>query len=275
MAIHSSPSDPFIQHLKEHDPESFDLLYSTFGDKVFNLAYRMTGNEEDASDITQETFFQVYLHINSFRADSSLYTWIFAIARNQCFHLYKKRNNLSFVSFERAIQAAAGESLPAGIAESEKIHLANQVKEGCLTGLVRCLTFNQRMAFILHVLLNLPIEDVSSILDKSENATKVLIHRARANLKIFLCKNCSLYLPSNFCQCKNMVGFSLKQGWISLEGNNTQANIRIIEDEVQNFHKIIEFYTRLNPPMIPQTLHDRVRTLMEAKDWAIFKDKEV
>jgi hypothetical protein len=120
---------------------------------------------------------------------------------------------------------------------------------------------------------------VAAILNKSENATKVLIHRARTNLKKFLCKNCSLYHSTNFCQCKNLIGFSLKQDWIRVGSNQNGSgecvNASEIEDEVHHFRKFIDFYTQLNPPDAPQALDYRVRAMMESEDWEIFKNNGV
>jgi hypothetical protein len=59
-------------------------LYQTHGRRVFNLAYRMTGNRATAEDVLQEVFVRVMEHANSFRGESSIYSWIFAIARNVC-----------------------------------------------------------------------------------------------------------------------------------------------------------------------------------------------
>jgi RNA polymerase sigma factor (sigma-70 family) len=270
-------SDDFINKLREHDERSFDHLYKSIGGKIYNLTYRMTGNVEDASDITQETFLQVYSHIGSFRGNSSLYTWIFAIARNQCLHLLKNRKRSSFLSFEGIIQEAAEAVLPHNFSESEKKYLADQVKEGCLTGLIRCLSFNQRIAFILHVLLHLPINDIAAIMEKSDGAVKILIHRARMNLKLFLCKNCSLYNSENFCKCENLIGFSLRQGWISQNSfiNSRLLDTREIEEEIQNFDRILNFYTNLNPSITPEVLQLQIHTVMASKEWLIFNENKV
>ena len=138
---------------------------------------------------------------------------------------------------------------------------------------------NQRMAFILHVLLHYTITDVSEIIGKSENATKVLIHRGRIKIKEFLCKNCSLYNSTNTCQCKNLVGFSLKNGWISVqpnpEYNPATPDARIIEEEIYHFGEIIDFYNHINPRNTPQGLRLFIKTFIEDKNWKIFKEKNV
>ncbi|HEX7555508.1 MAG TPA: sigma-70 region 4 domain-containing protein, partial [Leptolinea sp.] len=183
----------------------------------------------------------------------------------------------SFLSFEGIIQYAVEVALPRSINELEKKYLADQVKEGCLTGLIRCLSFNQRIAFILHVLLHLPINDIAAIMEKSDGAVKVLIHRARTNLKLFLCKNCSLYNSANFCKCENLIGFSLRQGWISsnLWINSRLLDTREIEEEIHNFDRILNFYANINPSNPPAALHLQIHRFMASNDWLIFTENRV
>ncbi len=267
----------FIQKIKEQDAESLALLYAAYGSKIYGLALRMTGNREDAEDITQETFLQVYRKAGSFREQSRLYTWIYAIAKNLCYRSFQRAKKSSFASFEALIYEAADAELPSEIDILEKEDLIRQVKEGCLTGLLRCLSFNQRIAFILHVLLHLPIHDVAEILDKSEEAAKVLIHRARMNLKRFLCKNCSVYDPANPCRCERMIGFSLKQGWIEQRSKDEKAPLdtRQIEKEIRGIREVIELYTHLSEPGPSENLNQRIQGLVRGQEGIIFTDTKV
>ncbi len=268
-------TDPFDQG----NAESFVNIYTSYGRKIFNLAYRMTGNREDAADITQDTFIQVFRNLATFRGESQVYTWIYSIAKNQCHRYYKQQKRGSFRSFEALMNEAAGFPFEEKISELEKQHLIDQVKEGCLTGLLRCLSFYQRTAFILHVLLHIPMKSVSIILGKSEGATKVLVHRARTNLKQFLCDNCSLYNADNPCRCESLVGFSLKHGWISLENGDKQTPKIIetaqIEREIRAMRKVIEIYNGLEDLACAEGLAENIRRLIQNQDWAILSDKKV
>jgi RNA polymerase sigma-70 factor (ECF subfamily) len=263
--------------LGEQDEASLTLLYETYGGKIYNLAYRMTGSREDAEDITQETFLQVYRHMSDYREESRVYTWIYAIARNLCYRFFKRQKHASLVSFEALILSSSGIEMPAEITDLEKQHLIGQVKDGCLTGLLRCLSFNQRLAFILHTLMGLPLRDVSEILGKSEGAAKVLAHRARLNIKTFLCKNCSLYDPANSCRCDKLLGFSLKQGWITRfpdAGSSTMVDTRQIEEEIKEIRTVVDLYTSLDTPNPSKSLNRQIRTLIGSRSWAILDDKK-
>jgi RNA polymerase sigma-70 factor (ECF subfamily) len=66
------------------DPGAFEEVYLRFSGMVFSLALRMSGDREDAADLTQETFLRVHRHLGRFRGHSSLKTWIYRVAVNCC-----------------------------------------------------------------------------------------------------------------------------------------------------------------------------------------------
>ena len=71
---------------------SYDLfieIYSSYYSQIFNFVYKMTGNKNDAEDITQETFIQVYKNYNNFLGECKLTTWIYTIAKNICYRYFQ------------------------------------------------------------------------------------------------------------------------------------------------------------------------------------------
>jgi hypothetical protein len=175
------------------------------------------------------------------------------------------------------IYEVVDKDMPSRMETKEKEELVLQVKEGCLGGLLRCLSFYQRTAFILSAILQLPIRDAAEILGKSEEATKVLIHRARKNLKNFLCKNCSVYDPGNPCCCENLIGFSLKQGWIERMSAEGQAapDTRQIEAEIKDLRKVIGLYANFPEPKPSPNLNHQIQELVRSQEGIIFTDKKV
>ena len=70
--------------------EYTEVIYKKYSKKIYNLAYRMTGNKDDASDITQDTFIQGFKSLDKFRGESQIYTWLYKIAKNKCLRLKNK-----------------------------------------------------------------------------------------------------------------------------------------------------------------------------------------
>lgn len=269
-----------IQRLKTGQEDAVEELYVRYGNGIYNIAYRMTGSHEDAQDIMQETILRVYRHIAEFRGDSRLYTWIYAIANNMCLHILERRKKNSFMAMQNLIKQASEASKPETISDREKQTLIGQIKDGCFSGLLRCLSFNQRMAFILYVLLHIPITDTASVLAKSEGATKVLIHRARQNLKNFLCEHCSLYDNKNPCRCENLLSFSLSKSWISCDSGDVANDAYSIspagiEAEVSNLHSVVALYQSLREQKSLVSFRQYIKACIKNEDWAIFSRKKV
>lgn len=77
-----------------------NTLVRTYGRKVYNIAYRITGNQHDAEDVAQETFLQVHRGLAGFRGDSSIYTWIYRIAVNASLQSKRRINRATIDSLD-------------------------------------------------------------------------------------------------------------------------------------------------------------------------------
>lgn len=246
-----------------------EIIYKQYSKRIYNLAYRMTGNKDDASDITQDTFIQGFNSLDKFKGESQIYTWLYKIAKNKCLRYLEKRNKTTFLSLQELIDKTSS-PVSDEISETEKMNYISQVKDGCLSGLLRCLSLQQRLAFILNVLLDLPMEQVASIIDKSENATRILVHRSKQNIKDFLCNNCSLYDSKNTCRCESLINFSLKQGWISL--NNSAR----IESEIKDLKDVVRLYKTLQEASLTNEFDKQIQRLLADKvDFLILNGKKV
>jgi RNA polymerase sigma-70 factor (ECF subfamily) len=85
---HSDTS--LIARCQKADVTAFNEIVARYKGKIYNYVYRMTGNAEDAEDLTQEVFVRMYTNIRSFRADASLSTWLFRIAGNLCVDAFRR-----------------------------------------------------------------------------------------------------------------------------------------------------------------------------------------
>jgi RNA polymerase sigma factor (sigma-70 family) len=247
----------------------FEDIYSSFSGLIFDFAYKMTGNRTIADDITQDTFVKVYQNYENFRGECKLSTWIFTIAKNLCFRHYKKEKRNSFETMERMIDKESSSDHDGQFGELESKYYVSRVKEGCLLGLLRCLSFNQRLSFILNILIDMPVKTVSLVVGKTENSARILIHRARNNIKKFLCDNCSLYDEKNKCRCERLVSFSLKQEWI--EKYQPSVYQDAIESEIKEFKDEVSLYRSLDGPVFQK----KVSEIIGSGKYSIFSGKKV
>jgi RNA polymerase sigma-70 factor (ECF subfamily) len=196
---------------------SFNELVEKYGRKVFNLAFRISGNQQDAEDVAQETFLQVYRCLPGFRGESALYTWIYRIALNNSLKALKKNQTYAFLASWEEMVEQLGDNIPAEVqswyADPEKAYLAkaltDEIQMGCLYIVSFVLTDDQRIPFTLRYGLDLSLAEIGEILEISENTVKARLHRARARLMEFLGDRCSLLNPENPCTCKSRVGMAM------------------------------------------------------------------
>src|SRR5712691_12636112 len=87
-----------VQRAKRGDIAAYDDLVRRYQERIYATVYHMTANHEDASDLAQETFIKGYQALNSFKGDSSFYTWVYRIAVNKTINFLKQRKNRSHMS---------------------------------------------------------------------------------------------------------------------------------------------------------------------------------
>ena len=73
-----------VERHRHGDPAAFDEIFERYQRMVFNLALRMSGNREEAADLSQEIFLRIYKHVGRFKGRSSLKTWVYRVAMNCC-----------------------------------------------------------------------------------------------------------------------------------------------------------------------------------------------
>ena len=81
-----------LENAIQGDVDSFEKLIKTYNRYVYNIAYRMMGNEEDAKDMSQEALIKAYRNIGNFKMESSFSTWLYRIVINACKDELRKRN---------------------------------------------------------------------------------------------------------------------------------------------------------------------------------------
>src|ERR1700681_1172404 len=80
-----------VERARSGDSDAFRLLVERHSRHVFRLAFRMTGNEQDAEDVVQDTFLRAYRQLKNYESRASFSTWLYRIAANACLDLIRSR----------------------------------------------------------------------------------------------------------------------------------------------------------------------------------------
>ncbi len=258
--------------MSDKHSELFDQLYCDNQPKVYRLALSLAGNAHDAEDITQEAFFRAFRAYETFRNESSFFTWIYRIALNVANDHLKYRSKLPYqsltedqgYSFEEVIDMN-----PANNPETEL--LAYQVRIKCLHALTECLQANERKVFCLAVTLDLPHKQIAEILECSVGSVKTTLHRARKRWFGYMENMCQFLKKSNPCNCKQYVRFALSKGLISknLAVDPRPPRIMQAKKEVINLRTIRDFYQDLYREHADDSFAQRIRDGIRNKEWTI------
>ncbi|GAB4429464.1 MAG: RNA polymerase sigma factor [Bacteroidia bacterium] len=158
---------------------SFETLYETHKDLVFNLCLHYVPNREDATELTQEVFVKVHRHLPAFRGESGHKTWIYRIAIRTCLDFLRSRKRR-----QRWRVSLGGDSQPQ-VADFDHpgVQLEQQEALAAIFALIDALPERQKTALILSRLEHKIQREVAEIMGLHEKAVESLLHRARTRLR--------------------------------------------------------------------------------------------
>lgn len=172
------------EQTQKGNQQAFRLLVERYSRPIFRLAFRMTGDEQDAEDLVQETFLRAYKRIDYFDARASFGTWIYRIATNcSVDHLRARKVRRQVQS--PAIDAEATdwmESMPGDAPSPERLMQSGEVAT-MLRSAMDELTAPERAAFVLRHYEGRRIEEIASRLNVGQGAAKQAVFRAVQKLR--------------------------------------------------------------------------------------------
>ena len=173
-----------VQGLKDKDPGAWHELVDRYQLLVYNVCNGFLRNAHDAEDLSQDIFIEVFNNAHKFRGDAKLSTWLYRISVNRSLNFI--RNN-SKRRFWKEIDALFGISAPedatAFVPSVEAEPMETSEQRSLLDQAISQLPENQKVAFTLNKIEELPYAEVAEIMELSLSAVESLIHRARVNLR--------------------------------------------------------------------------------------------
>ncbi len=185
--VSKSLDELLVERAKRGDVEAFEQLISQYQRKVYNFAYRQTGNHEDASDVAQEAFIRAYSSLPEFRGDSSFATWLFRIVNNACLDELRKRKRKRVTSLDeplaledgemdRQLAVADSDSSPEQALEREEIQRAVQQS-------INELDEEYRVVIVMRDIQGYSYNEIADTLGINLGTVKSRLNRARNALK--------------------------------------------------------------------------------------------
>lgn len=182
--------DKLIEDLKRGDPGALESLFSIYKDRVYNTALGYLQNIQDAEELTQDVFIEIFNSASKFKGDSAFTTWIYRITVNKSLDKikYQKRRK----RFAVLTSIFKPDSPELAIDTPDFIHPGIEIElKECsqlLFNALNELPENQKTAFILSKIELLSQKEISEIMKTSVSSVESLIFRAKQNLKNILGK---------------------------------------------------------------------------------------
>lgn len=166
-----------VHKFQQGDSSAFEDLFKKYQKQIYNFICRMV-SADDAFDITQDTFYHAMRGIGGFKPGKRFSTWLFAIAKNRCFDVLRRRGRIQNVEFNEKLHAAPAGSEGDPVHHARKRELCDIVQE-CLSQLSE----RDRLVITLRDFNQLSHEEMSEVLGASIASVKSKIHRARLRFR--------------------------------------------------------------------------------------------
>lgn len=177
-----------IRRLRDRDERAFREMVEEYGDRVYNLTYRMMGSREEAEDLAQEVFITVFKSIDSFKEQSKFSTWLYRITANTCKNRIKylaRRHDKQQAEFDERIDRGGSADAPTTPnpgprpdAALEGVELERQMQAA-----IAALDEDHRILILLRDVEELSYEVIGQITGLREGTVKSRLHRARLALR--------------------------------------------------------------------------------------------
>lgn len=165
-----------IKKLQGKDETAFEVVVEKYGDRLLKVCYMILKDIHLSQDIVQEVFIQIFNNIDSFKGNSSLYTWIYKIAINRCRNVLKKESRM-YVTDEVYLDI-----------DSCNDDIDKNINMIVLKDIILKLKPNYREVITLYYLEDMSLNDISEVTGENENTIKTWLLRGRNLIKNYMIK---------------------------------------------------------------------------------------
>ncbi len=204
-----------VEKAREGDKYALEDLVRRIQDRIYGLALRMLYDPSDAEDAAQEILVKIVTNLGGFKGASAFTTWMFRIAANHLLNTRRReaeRSARSFEECERSVDLAFADGWKESESEAQQGLIVEEIKISCLQGMLLCLDRGHRLAYTLVDIFDADSARGAEILDIRPATFRKRLSRARARIRDFMLKNCTLVNPSNPCHCSRQAELRIESG---------------------------------------------------------------
>jgi RNA polymerase sigma-70 factor (ECF subfamily) len=183
---------------------------------VYNFTFRMTLDKDRAVAVLEEVFLRAYMGAESLPEDPArAEVWLLHIANHVLEQKLPRQPEVSFDVLDETLRSEATRTdVVRSLTDPQRDFLLWELKQGCMTSVVNCLSPGERAAFVSSHIMKLTDDDAAKALGVTVAAYKVRLSRARKKVGDYLAPRCEHVNPMNPCRCPARVGTALHKGFI-------------------------------------------------------------
>ena len=236
---------------------------------VFNLCSRMTLSSVEAQRATYQTF-QRAVRAAPPEAANERDLWLLKIAAHVVTSLLPSEPEVDFDLLDDTLRSEATRTNEvASLTSPQREFLLWELKQGCMTSVINCLSPGERVAFVFSSVMGRTDAEAAIALDIKESAFKVRLSRARKKIGDHLAPRCEHIDPRNPCHCPSRIGVALRKGFIAPPLNaevSLRKNLRPFNEEIKS-HDAVDIFRTLPPVEVPEALVLRITNALRTGSW--------
>lgn len=237
---------------------------------LYIFCYRVTNSLPRAEEVTREVFLRAYAGRDKLPDRAQVEAWLIKIAA----HVIGRLGDPDRITFDYLDETIRGDptqvTRTGALSDPEREGLLWELRQGCMTAVLACLSEGERMAFVLVVMLKLRSSVAAATLGITPAALKVRLSRAKRKIVGYLAPRCEHVHPQNPCRCPSRLGVALRKGFIpdlprgevSLRKTPMQALMPI-----SPLRDVVAIYEALPPPTGGEELFARLRSELLSGEW--------
>jgi RNA polymerase sigma factor (sigma-70 family) len=233
--------------------EAFFKIVEQHLDGVFNFAHRVSNDFDQAEEQTREVFLRAYIGRDQFPDEDRVGAWLLKIS------VYVALGSLdgsARITFDFLDDTIRGDptlvTRTDRLSDPERSLLLWELKQGCMTAVLNCLSLGERMAFVMVVMMDVKPAQAAASLGITPAALKVRLSRAKKKIVDYLAPRCEHVHPMNPCRCPSRLGVALSKGFIEDVVPGSQVKLRKMPPEALRslapVRDVVALYQQLPAP---------------------------
>lgn len=231
-----------VRRIQSGDRDALETLIVRHQRWVYNIVLRMVYHPHDAEDVTQEVLIKLLTKLSAFEGRSRFRTWLYRIVVNHVLNMKRARGEAAEWTFQKyghGLDGAPDAELPDPRAIPADVQLlVDEARITCSSGMLLCLSREQRLAYILGEIFGVSDAVGAELLETSRDNFRQKLSRARRDLHSFMQDKCGLVNKRNPCRCAKKTQAFMEAGYVDphnlLFARTHVLSVRDVSPKVHN-----------------------------------------